>query len=99
MTWRPLSEDEVRTAMERLDRIALLRPLHEVCKAYNVTIEDVLRKRRFRRIVYARDACCHRMYAIGLSLHEIGKILTMDHTSVISAIRRYKSRDNGRALT
>ena len=99
MTPKKLTPLEVRVAMKALDARGLLKPIYEVCRAYNVTIESVLRKDRSRRVVMARDACCMKCVGIGLSSTEVGGLLCMDHTSVLLAVRRYRERDNGRALT
>jgi len=94
-----LTDAEIKAVMKRLEATNLLSLLQGICREYNVTLEGVLRKRRTRRIVYARDACCHRLHSLGLSTVEVGRHLEMDHTSVSQAVRRYKTRDNGRALT
>lgn len=91
------SVDRIKAALEERGLVA---PLEKVCLAYNVTLNEVLSGKRTRRVVYARDACIVRaLSSKGLSLKEVGALLEMDHTSILTARRRYTSRDNGRALT
>ena len=87
---------EVRLMIGKIARRGLEDILRSVCIAYNVTLEDVLSRRRYGRIVRARDACCVKLLAIPMSGPEVGLLMGMDHSSVFSSRDRYKLRDNGR---
>ncbi len=82
--------------IDKLGRRGLVETLRGVCLAYNVTLEDVLSRRRHGRTVRARDACCVKLLKIPMSGPEVGLLMGMDHSSVFSARDRYKVRDNGR---
>lgn len=89
---------KVRALIERMARRGLVEKLRSVCLAYNVTLEDVLSRQRYGRIVRARDACCVKLLAVPMSGPEVGVLMGMDHTSVFAARNRYKLRDNGRLV-
>jgi chromosomal replication initiation ATPase DnaA len=87
---------EVEQIAAALHVRGLLTTLRRVAKTYNVTIEDVISRSRYRRVVHARDACIVHLYEVyKMSSTEIGALMGMDHTSVLYARDRYYERDNG----
>ncbi len=54
-----------------------------VCKSCNISIDDLLSKRRKKNLVDARQICCILMYRLGFNQQKIGKLLNYkDHTTV-----------------
>lgn len=72
----------------------LRRPLHaialEVCQKHQLRPLDLLSKRRDKMIVFARFEFCFRARNESSATYpEIGKFLNRDHTSIMSAVKRY----------
>jgi len=70
--------------------------LDVIAEKHGLTVEDILSKRRFGRIVRAKREIAKTLYHqhnIGWS--EIGRILGCDHTSVIHLVRS-ENRPAGR---
>lgn len=54
-----------------------------VCESCNISVDDLLSKRRKKNIVDARQICCILMYRLGLNQQQIGRLLNYkDHTTV-----------------
>jgi len=94
----PRSGKEVSTLERGLVERGLLGPLRALCKAYSVTLDDVLAGINSTRIVRGRDACAHLLLGKGFSTTEAGKLLGMHHTSIIAARQRFEKRDMGRLI-
>ncbi len=90
---------EIQQIKQALDRRGLSEPLSKICRAYNVTLEAALQRKRSSRLVHARDACIYRLLQVPMSTTEVGDLLGLDHTTVCAARKRYLERDNGRLLT
>ena len=57
---------------------------YKVCKYYNITIEELVGKRRDRELVKARRDFCHLDFKnTNCTKEKIGQFLKRDHTSVI----------------
>ena len=82
----------IRQLMNRLDRRALLEPLLDLCREYNVTPEEILAKARTKRVVEARDAFISQLYRRKLSEQEIANLLHMDRGNVHCARHRHAAR-------
>lgn len=68
---------ELRAALER------------IAKRRGVSVDDVLRQRRYPSAVRARDEFVTLLrHTLLLSYPEIGRIVGADHTSVMVAVRR-----------
>lgn len=93
-----LTKEEIRRIERELEARDLLARVEGICKSYNVLIGAVIGKKTSKRVVLARDAVFHRLHTIGFSYLEIGNMLGYEHSTVIYGVRRYKERDNGRAL-
>ena len=56
---------------------------YKVCKYYNITIEELVCKRRDRELVKARRDFCHLAFKnTNCTKEKIGQFLKRDHTSV-----------------
>jgi chromosomal replication initiation ATPase DnaA len=78
---------------ELLQRLALLEEMEAVCQRYHVLLDWVLVGIRRKTVVEAREECCAVLRAKGMSYQEIGTALATDHTTVISAVRRWRRRN------
>jgi len=91
------SPAEMRKLKEELDLRGLCSPLIRLSRTYNVTLDDVLQRRRTMRCTRARDACVWMLSEEKtMSSVEIGLLLGLHWTSVLAARDRYKKRDNGK---
>ena len=62
--------------------------IDEVCSAYNVTLEDLIKKDRHSPFVLPRQVLMYKLRNIGLGLKAIGKIMQRDHTTVMYGIQK-----------
>ena len=54
-----------------------------VCESCNISVDDLLSKRRKKNLVDARQICCILMYRVGFNQQQIGRSLNYkDHTTV-----------------
>lgn len=90
------THNQIHWMVVKVRKLGLEDRLRSVCLAYHVELEDVFSRKRFGRIVRARDACIVKLLAMPMSGPEVGVIMGMDHSSVFAARDRYKERDNGR---
>lgn len=109
---RRLAEEaaaEARAAMVRAERRAagarfqrsFSQIEHLICKAYKVRRQELRSERRHKNVVKARQALCYWACRLTkLSLPQIGKLMSRDHTTVLSGKRVYveKRKKDGRAL-
>lgn len=67
-----------------------LSAIARICQFLGVTVEEFRNKRKFAPVVNARALCCYvlRHYFITDSLTTVGRLLCVDHTTVIAGIRR-----------
>ena len=93
------TSSELAQLRQSLAERGLLADLSLLCREYSVTLDDVLQRKRHRRIVMARDACIYKLLKMLMSTPEVGTLLGMDHSSVCAARNRYETRDRGRLLT
>lgn len=84
---------------ELLAKFALLEPLEEICRKRYVDLDWVLVGQRTQNVVRAREDCCLHLRELELSYCEVGRFLGMDHTSVMSAVRRARKRLDGGATS
>lgn len=70
-----------------------LRIIHAVCQRFGVTEQLLKSKNRTQRAVWPRWLCCLLIRELDrLSTPEIGRLLKMDHSGVLYAIRCCESR-------
>ena len=79
--------------MERLDRIGALQWARRFCQKLGVTLDDVTGRSRLGHIVRVR----HRLWVVlrdtlGLSYPAVAGIFEVDHSTVMSAERKYWGR-------
>lgn len=85
---------EMRASMHALEKRALLKPLHDICRGLHCTIEDVLSGIRTKQVVRAREACFSHCADLGFSYVEIGILMGFDHTTVLDAVKRHRGRQD-----
>ena len=61
--------------------------IDEVCKTYEVTFEDLIKKDRHSNYVLPRQIIMYKLRDIGLSLKRIGSRLHRDHTTIMHGIK------------
>jgi len=65
----------------------------QTARRYGVSVAEIKGPRRDKLIVQARHECCYRMHKeLGYSLSQIGRILSRDHSTIFSGIRRHELR-------
>jgi chromosomal replication initiation ATPase DnaA len=87
------SEAEVRKIVVGLAARDLVSPLTALCRSRHVTIEQVIRGERTKAVVRAREAVFHHLLSkYGFSYSEVATVLDVDHTTVIAAMKRFRTR-------
>ena len=78
-------------ALPRLSRLQR-RVVMQCADFYGYTEEDLRGDGRTASIVHARQMCCYLLREHGCSFPEAGRAIHRDHTTVIAAVRRIRSR-------
>lgn len=86
------SKTEHSDVMERLVKRELFDEVRAIAKGYGVTVEDVTSTRRHRNTAHARHACWAWLRRKGYSLPEIGRLWGVDHTSVMTAVKKHAAK-------
>jgi chromosomal replication initiation ATPase DnaA len=89
LTMEPIDAGPMR---ELLAKFALLDPLEDICKRRFVELDWVLVGQRTQSVVRAREECCLFLRELEMSYYEIGRLLGMDHSSVMASVRRAKKK-------
>ena len=64
----------------------------QVCKKRGVPIELIRGDGRAKPVCAARHELCYRLYTeTGMSLPQVGRFLSKDHSTVLHSVRRYKA--------
>lgn len=79
--------DKEKRRITTLQNKMVQHTIDEVCKTYNVTLEDLLKKDRHGPLVLPRQVLMYKLRDIGLSLKRIAKELNRDHTTILHGIR------------
>lgn len=79
-----------------IERLGLSGPLLEICRNHHVLLEHVLVGMRSRHVTMARAECCLHLRELGMSYPEIAKVLGMDPSSPLYAVRRARERKKER---
>ena len=75
-------------ASEKSEKDKIDRIFDAVCRRYRVEREELCGKKRNDNIAKARHTCIYLIrHMTGLSLSDIGKIFSRDHTTVIASVR------------
>ena len=69
--------------------------LEEVARRQKVAIREIMSYAKTVRIVDARHEAMYLMHLAGRSTVQIGKFMGRDHSSVVSALRKYKHLNGG----
>ena len=81
-----------RQAAVIVNRKTVSQIIEEVSAKYGVPVYFIKSKRRTRNLTQPRFEICWRAKReTNASLPKIGKLLNRDHTSILHAIRKYKS--------
>jgi len=59
--------------------------IKDIIQRYDLTI-----KNRSRRIVYQRMYIFYKLYRLGFTLQEIGKIFNMNHSTILYGLKRHE---------
>jgi len=62
-----------------------IEQIKDIIKRYDLTI-----KNRSRRIVYQRMYIFYKLYRLGFTLQEIGKIFNMNHSTILYGLKRHE---------
>lgn len=74
----------------RLAARGLLGEAVKVAQDHGVTFAEIAGKRRTKKVVQARHAAWRQIHAHGFSLHEIGALWGVDHSSVWKVLQNAK---------
>lgn len=64
-----------------------LAEIGEIARKNNFTVEDILGKRRYKRIVEVRRECVAMLRAKNYSTTEIGRIMCRDHSTIVHSLQ------------
>lgn len=71
----------------------LVEPLERIAKAHHVTASELLGRSRLTHVTRARWAfLAHLCGELGFSANHAGKMLGLDHSTVLNALRLYAAR-------
>ena len=93
------SAKEVELLTRGLGERGLIQVLRKLCLAYHVTLDDVLLGHAQTGVVRARDASAFLLLNRGLSSNEVGRLLGMDHTSILACRVRHEKRGVGHGIS
>lgn len=62
-----------------------IEKIKDIIQRYDLTI-----KNRSRRIVYQRMYIFYKLYRLGFTLQEIGKIFNMNHSTILYGLKRHE---------
>jgi len=62
-----------------------IEQIKDIIQRYDLTI-----KNRSRRIVYQRMYIFYKLYRLGFTLQEIGKIFNMNHSTILYGLKRHE---------
>lgn len=65
-----------------------LKDIEHLAEGYGYTVEDMLGKSRFKRVVAVRRLCVLMLREKGYSTTEIGRIMNRDHSTIVHALNK-----------
>lgn len=80
------------SVVEALEARGLLAPVADVLRSHNVTVFEACGRGRTSKVVKARHAAWSLLRERGFSYPEIGRIWGVDHSSVLTALRKRASK-------
>lgn len=95
---RDLIDREIREEVERLAAMGGDQIIARCCALYGAEVEMVLKGSRRRESIRARQAAAWLLRRNELSFPQIGRILGVDHTTVLHACRKIDASPATRAL-
>lgn len=86
-----LSEDErIRRSAVRQTRTAAQNVIADIAEQHGYSFSSVLDRSRDRRRVAVRAIIAHRLYGLGLSLPQVGRVMGgRDHTTILHMLRSH----------
>lgn len=67
-----------------------LEAINAIAQKYCYTVEDMLGRSRFKRVVAVRRLCILMLREKGYSTTEIGRIMNRDHSTIVHALNKDK---------
>jgi hypothetical protein len=89
---------EIKTTLKGVGTsLPIMQIATQICKAYEIDINDVMGKSRLQDIVEARHAVMYACALAGYSYAAIGRRMNRNHSTVISGCKAYerKLRERG----
>ena len=80
-----VSERQRKAARDIIDHVA---------RKHGVSVNDIMGRSRFPKIVAARQEAMRLVHSTGLKLGQVGLIFKRDHSTVLTNIRRAEARIN-----
>ena len=65
-----------------------LKDIAHLAEGYGYTVEDMLGRLRFKRVVAVRRLCILMLREKGYSTTEIGRIMNRDHSTIVHALNK-----------
>lgn len=65
-----------------------IKDIARLADGYGYTVEDMLGKSRFKRVVAVRRLCVLMLREKGYSTTEIGRIMNRDHSTIVHALNK-----------
>jgi len=79
---------QYKEILEALEERGLLEASRDIANSHHATMFEVCGRTRYSTIVRARHAIWLYLRTLGFSYPEIARIWDVDHTSVLSAVKR-----------
>ncbi len=76
----------------QLEREPMASLAATICRWHGMPLSDVLGRCRHRPIVRARHALCYHIEQAGYTLVDVGRIMGIDHTTVMHGIAMHQRR-------
>ena len=79
--------------IRRLDDIGALSTARRIEFKHGIDLETIVGRCRHGRVVRARHHLCALLtWTLDLSYSDVGRIMALDHTSVINAVRTHEEK-------
>lgn len=80
------------SVVEALEARDLLAPVADIVRSHHVTVFEVCGRGRTAKVVEARHDAWAYLRRLGFSYPEIGRLWGVDHSSVLTALRKRVSK-------
>lgn len=90
---RQRTDEDAAAVIHRLDQLEVRRECEQIAKARGVLLREALGPERTKCVTLARDdIIAFLVKRFAYSMPEAGNLMRMDHTSIMSSIKRTKAR-------